>query len=652
MPDIDHRTLIMNYSGRIIDQLGIQMYQSPVAAVAELVANAWDADSENVSINLPTELTQQSEIVITDDGNGMTFNECQERYLNVGYCRRGNRIVENTRKGRIVLGRKGIGKFAGFGIAEIVQVETTSVNTGEKTVFLLNLNELRRGEYVHSGHSISVQEYIQPNTNNINNHGTKLILRSLKLRRAPSEAQFLRSISRRFLLHQRAADFQVKINDNELTEINERDNIEYSFPSNYRDNEKPSGIEISPDGWGIETLPNNKTIRWKIHFYRTPIDEEELRGISIFCHGKLCQSPFFFNLTGGLGGQHGQEYVTGTVEADYIDEQADDFVSPERQRIDFKSEEAIYLENWGQQKLKSLFRIWRDRRGEERVKRLDEKIAPFSQRLDKLPKSERKIVRKAVVNIAKIPALEEEEFIELGNSILTSWEGGRLKELISVMSESESMNENDFLHALIETGVLSALNIAEAVKTKLEAIIGLQNLISKKVLENPLRDYISENPWLIAPRWETYRKERSVEGLLRDCAKHKDVKFDGEIYKGRVDLALSSGNHLLVLEFMKPGLTLDSEHLHRFELYIYQIRTHIESNTRYHFTKVTGYLVADKLEHEAGLSKKLQAIKKEDMFASDWKTLLRYAVDTYREYLEILCMRSPDDERLKRLLNE
>ena len=32
------RVLRLNYSGRIIDHLGLQMYQSPVAAVAELVA--------------------------------------------------------------------------------------------------------------------------------------------------------------------------------------------------------------------------------------------------------------------------------------------------------------------------------------------------------------------------------------------------------------------------------------------------------------------------------------------------------------------------------------------------------------------------------------------------------------------------------------
>lgn len=51
-PPEPERVLRLNYSGRIIDHLGIQMYQSPVAAIAELVANAWDADADSVEITL------------------------------------------------------------------------------------------------------------------------------------------------------------------------------------------------------------------------------------------------------------------------------------------------------------------------------------------------------------------------------------------------------------------------------------------------------------------------------------------------------------------------------------------------------------------------------------------------------------------------
>ena len=78
------RVLRLNYSGRIIDHLGLQTYQSPVAAVAEIVANAWDADADRVELRLPKALADTAEIVVGDDGNGMTFAECQHRFLNVG----------------------------------------------------------------------------------------------------------------------------------------------------------------------------------------------------------------------------------------------------------------------------------------------------------------------------------------------------------------------------------------------------------------------------------------------------------------------------------------------------------------------------------------------------------------------------------------
>lgn len=49
------------------------MYQSLVAAIVELIANAWDADAQEVNVTLPDHLGEGAEIVIHDDGLGMTF---------------------------------------------------------------------------------------------------------------------------------------------------------------------------------------------------------------------------------------------------------------------------------------------------------------------------------------------------------------------------------------------------------------------------------------------------------------------------------------------------------------------------------------------------------------------------------------------------
>ena len=126
-----NKELVMTFHGRILDQLGSQTYQSPVASIAELVSNAWDADAETVNVWLPDGVGEGVEVVIKDDGSGLTYKECQSRYLNIGYCRRGKKPVARTEeKKRVVLGRKGIGKFAGFGIARIIRVDTISKSTG------------------------------------------------------------------------------------------------------------------------------------------------------------------------------------------------------------------------------------------------------------------------------------------------------------------------------------------------------------------------------------------------------------------------------------------------------------------------------------------------------------------------------------------
>lgn len=82
--------LQLGFHGRIIEHIGIQMYQSPTAALAEIVSNAWDADATEVDIVFNFDAQKKSDwtITITDNGNGMTKDECQFKFLSVGYNRR------------------------------------------------------------------------------------------------------------------------------------------------------------------------------------------------------------------------------------------------------------------------------------------------------------------------------------------------------------------------------------------------------------------------------------------------------------------------------------------------------------------------------------------------------------------------------------
>ena len=79
------KKLYLEFHGRVIEHLGIQMYQSPVNAIAELVANAWDADATSVEIEIPHTVTDpDATFMIRDNGIGMDFDECQNCFPSCG----------------------------------------------------------------------------------------------------------------------------------------------------------------------------------------------------------------------------------------------------------------------------------------------------------------------------------------------------------------------------------------------------------------------------------------------------------------------------------------------------------------------------------------------------------------------------------------
>ena len=85
-----------------------------------------------------------------------------------------------------------------------------------------------------------------------------------------------------------------------------------------------------------------------------------------------------------------------------------------------------------------------------------------------------------------------------------------MHELITELSDVEDMSEGVLLTLLAETEVLNALHVAEAVRVKLDIIRVLRRRISEKELENAVRDYIAENPWLLSPEWDTIPSRRQA----------------------------------------------------------------------------------------------------------------------------------------------
>ena len=648
---ITEKKLSLTFHGRVIDHLGIQMYQSPVAAVAELVSNSWDADASKVSIILPKGISEGAELIVEDDGNGMTFEECQNRFLNVGQCRRKDDPEEKTLvKKRPVLGRKGIGKFAGFGIASIIQVKTISRETGEKTVFELDIEALRSDDYADSsGKEITVKEYNEPDEKRKKKHGTRVFLKSLTIKRSITPSIFSRSMATRFLLCQQASDFTVLVNDEPLPEDIYSAGVEYVFPRDWDSDEIPPGIH-QEGNWAVEKLADKREIKWKIVFFKEPIGEEELRGISVFANGKLAQKPFFFNIAGGISGQHALEYMSGQVQADFVDTLSEDIIATERQRINWEHEYVQALGEWGHDRVKFIAARWKEKRGEKRRNEIEDKVSSFATRLTGKTSGEQKTIKQVLTKLGSIETLTDDQFHSLGEAIFQAWEKGRLQDIIDNLAKCEDVTADKLLCILVEADVLVALNVAESIRTKLEAIRGLRKKVEMGELENAVRDYIAQKPYLLDPQWETFQVEKSLKNILDEAAQEaKLVEPPDKSGKKRVDLALGSGEHLLVVEFMRPGKKADIDHLNRCREYVFSIAVKLETQSAIRYKKVTGLVVADKLDSTAAMTKHIKSLQNDQIFTFSWNTLLNQAEAKWREYLDIISERAPDDGRLQSL---
>src|SRR5437667_330002 len=88
---------VLRISRLTIDKLGVKLYDKVSAAVAEVIANAYDDDATEVDVEVPlgTELATKDpgtgkpidkglEIVVKDNGHGMTPAEAIAFYLKVG----------------------------------------------------------------------------------------------------------------------------------------------------------------------------------------------------------------------------------------------------------------------------------------------------------------------------------------------------------------------------------------------------------------------------------------------------------------------------------------------------------------------------------------------------------------------------------------
>jgi len=111
---------------RIIKIIGQELISNDVIALVELIKNSYDADATNIDLSLNDILSENGEILIKDDGVGMSFEKIVNVWLEPA-------TPDKKSKGtnafsscftRRFLGEKGIGRFAVHRLGEKIELIT------------------------------------------------------------------------------------------------------------------------------------------------------------------------------------------------------------------------------------------------------------------------------------------------------------------------------------------------------------------------------------------------------------------------------------------------------------------------------------------------------------------------------------------------
>lgn len=616
----------MRYAGGLVRHLGLQMYAGVVPAVAELVANAWDADATRVDIELPLDepLADEAEIIVRDNGSGMTFEEVNDAYLVLGRDRRASTGTEYTANGRHVMGRKGIGKLAGFGIAKVVGVET--VKDGHLTSFEMDYEAIVRG---------AGEELVEPYEPRLiadedaegREDGTAVRLTRLQTQRAINGDSFRRSMARRFAIF--GDQFRVYVNGEEL----ERQELQWQF-------------RFPEQGWNDAEVEGLGPIKWWVGFTETPIPHEDARGLTVLARGKLVQAPFFFDLSGGAFGQHGMQYMAGEVTADGLDQERD-LVATNRAAVMWEDPRAQPLLKWGESLVRDLLRRWAEGRqaeNEERVRRL----VPVLATLDRLPDRARSELSRAVKALASVDTIDEERLKELAEFMVKAYDNEHFMILVRELNEADDDVGEQLARVIAEWDVQEAVNLAWIVRGRIQIIERFKQMIDEGRPEKPdMQEFVKDHPWLLDPSWDVLRHETSLDRIIAE-----ELGLEGETDeegRRRLDFfTLADAGQAKVVELKRPGQALTKGDIRQTEDYVVALRNHYESITDpAEKRRVHGVLIGSELKAED--RDYFDSARQSGVVVTrTWSGLLESAERLHRDYLEVVRQRAPaDDPRIE-----
>jgi hypothetical protein len=495
-----------------------ETYRSSEQAVKELVDNAWDADAEEVWIELPSPMTD-APVRVTDSGTGMTEEEVRQEYLRIARDRR-TRGEFTAGKKRRVKGKRGIGKFAGLMIADLMTIETrtrgrlTTLSIPRQALVEAAEADLERVQLaMHTGPDSTKQ-------------GTLITLTTLNQNLSFPDPQRLKELL--VLEYGREPGFSIYVNGHRVTM--------QDMPGEY----------FAREG----TLATLGPVR--LSFKIT--DQKQLAresGIAVRVAGKIVGRPTNFRL------EEDDEIPKGVLRRVYGEVEADGLlndVTADWGAVIENSKGYLELEEFVRPVLKSELRRTFKREFALQHGRIKQEI---DRRLSRLPEHRRayakKIIEKVIIQLYR----EKQERIQpIVSVLLEALERDEYWQVLRAIDEAKHSDVEVFAETLAQFGLIEIALIGKQAQSRLRFLNYLDELWQNpQTLEKQMHMALKDNLWVLGREFALISSNQTLKSVIES---YTTQKFRGDQERKRPDLLLLSRpdrRHTLI-EFKRPDHTI------------------------------------------------------------------------------------------------
>ena len=629
----------MTLSLNVLRHLGFGLYSNVAAVLSEVVANAWDADAENVSIFIDA---SDGHVIIEDDGHGMTVHDANDKYLTVGYERRKSERRTPVLD-RPVMGRKGIGKLSLFSIARSVEVH--SVRDSIKHGFVMDSDQIEK--IIADGREAEYNpEAVNPDDINMQ-RGTRITLTNMKRQLQWTGKPLRRRLARRFSVIGVLHDFNIVLNDEPIT-IEDReyqDKVQYLWTFGgtglrCRDaatqleehEERDNNIDDSDyqiDGWIATAFKSGQL--------KDPDTKESLNNLVVMVRGKLAQEDILEEF--GEGGLY-TKYLFGEIHADFLDlDDQDDIATTSRQRLIEEDPRYKALKSKLNDELKWIQKRWSQLRNQQGTVQalLFPQIKEWFSDLDA---DQQKAAKGLFGRINQLPLEDDDQKRQLFVSGVLAFESLKLRRMLHRLDQVSTENLEALNDVFIQLDDLEASAYYQIAKDRLQVIRKLTGLVDDGAKEDALKEHLYKHLWLLDPSWERATNTQVMEKRIHKALDAVYNSLTEEQRLSRLDIYYSTtGNKHVIIELKRANRVLTTSDLHAQISKYYGAAEKVlaatdRSNEPLEVICVIGRPLRDWKESPTGESRSRETLRANNARIVTYDGLIDNALMAYQDYVD------------------